>query len=137
MRNSHYDDWIARALATEGGHLSIGRGGFLLCFGEGSRLSGYDSDAVKAACIAAGLPVIDSCDVPFDAVIALAVHGPMVAVGRPVSPQPWHALSFVPLEAVARAYARAGAEVVNLPGDEAAAPDRDEKVHNQPRRMVP
>ena len=34
-----YDAYIARALATEGGHLSIGRGGATLHFERG-RLSG-------------------------------------------------------------------------------------------------
>lgn len=49
-----YDAYIARALATDGGHLSIGRGGFVLYFGRGARLSGYDCETIKAACIAAG-----------------------------------------------------------------------------------
>jgi len=51
-----YDTYISRALATDGGHLSIGRGGFSLYFGRGAHLSGYDCEPVKAACIAAGLP---------------------------------------------------------------------------------
>ena len=56
---NRYDDYIARALATPGGHLSIGRGGFALHF-ENARLSGYDDDVIKAVAVAAGLPVIDS-----------------------------------------------------------------------------
>jgi hypothetical protein len=55
-----YDDYVASALGTEGGHLSIGRGGFTLYYAHGARLSGYDCEQVKACCIAAGLPVIDS-----------------------------------------------------------------------------
>ena len=54
-----YDDYVASALGTEGGHLSIGRGGFTLYNAHGARLSGYDCEQVKACCIAAGLPVID------------------------------------------------------------------------------
>ena len=54
-----YADYLARAVATPGGHLSIGRGGFILHF-EHSRLSGYDCETNKAAAVAAGFPVIDS-----------------------------------------------------------------------------
>ena len=111
-----YRPYIESALATPGGHLSIGRGGFTLYYGEGARLSGYDLETVKAECIAAGLPVIDSLGVPFDAVLHLAVAGPMIAVGRDPDPAPWHALSFASLSAVAAAYAANGAEVWNLPG---------------------
>src|SRR5713101_296318 len=55
-----YDDYVASALRTEGGHLSIGRGGFILWYAGGARLSGYDCEQIKGCCIAAGLPVIDS-----------------------------------------------------------------------------
>ena len=53
-----YEDYIARALATQGGHLSIGRGGATLYFERGW-LSGCHEDRIKAEAIAAGLPVID------------------------------------------------------------------------------
>src|SRR5580693_6648501 len=89
-----YDTYIARAVVTEGGHLSIGRGGFGLHFGRGAHLSGYDCEPVKAACIAAGLPVIDSRGVEFAAVARLAIDGPMIAVGEPPSPPPYHALAY-------------------------------------------
>lgn len=110
-----YATEIARALATPGGHLSVGRGGFVLHF-ENARLSGYDCDAIKAEAIAAGLPVIDSRDVPFELVVVLAVSGPMVAVNAAPSPRPWHGFAYAPLEFVAAAYRQAGAEVINLPG---------------------
>lgn len=109
-----YDVYIVRALATEGGHLSIGRGGFSLYFGRGAHLSGYDCETVKAACIAAGLPVIDSRGVEFAAVARLAINGPMIAVGEPPSPPPYHAFACAPLALVAAAYRAAGAEVMNL-----------------------
>lgn len=112
---ARYDADIVRALATPGGHLSIGRGGFTLHY-ETARLSGYDCDTIKAAAIAAGLPVIDSREAPFDAVAQLAVRGPMIAVNQPPSARPWHALAYAPLAAVAAAYRRAGAEVHNIPG---------------------
>ena len=116
-----YDIYIAQALATEGGHLAIGRGGFSLYFDRGAHLSGYDCETVKAACIAAGLPVIDSRMVDFAAVAHLAIKGPMIAVGEPPSPPPYHALSFAPLAVVAAAYRSAGAEVWNLePGPRSA-----------------
>ena len=108
-------DYIASALKTEGGHLSIGRGGFILHFGYGSRLSGYDCDHIKLCCIEAGLPVIDSAIVDFHRAVRLSVNGPMVAVGRGADPPPWHALSFAPLGVVAKAYQEAGAEVFNIP----------------------
>ena len=73
---SHYADLIAEALSTEGGHLSIGRGGFILWYGDGCRLLGYDPKPIKAACIEAGLPVIDSRGVAFDAVARLVFRGP-------------------------------------------------------------
>jgi hypothetical protein len=62
------DDYIASALRTEGGHLSIGRGGFTLYYAGGARLSGYDCEPIKPCCIAAGLPVIDSRMVTFEEV---------------------------------------------------------------------
>jgi hypothetical protein len=104
---NRYDRDIARALATAGGHLSIGRGGFTLHY-ENARLEGYDCDTVKAAAIRAGLPVIDSRTVPFTIVAKLAVKGPMIAVNAPPSPRPWHGLSYAPLAAVAAAYRKAG-----------------------------
>lgn len=110
-----YGDLIARALATEGGHLAIGRGGFTLHFGRGAWLSGHDADAAKRACAAAGLPVIDSRGAPLDRVVELAVGGPMAAVGHAPCPGPHHALSYAPLAAVAERYRAAGAEVLNQP----------------------
>ncbi|MGE3874868.1 MAG: hypothetical protein AB7F74_18100 [Parvibaculaceae bacterium] len=53
---SRYKPDIDAALSTPGGHLSIGRGGFTLHFGNGARLSGYDIEPIKAECIAAGRP---------------------------------------------------------------------------------
>src|SRR5579871_877813 len=118
-----YGKYITSALQTEGGHLSLGHSGFILWFGRGCRLSGYDCEHIKASCIAAGLPVIDSRMVPFEDVVRLAVHGPMVAVGEEASPPPYHALSFAPLFVVAQAYRAAGAEVFNLPDPAAPAPE--------------
>ena len=77
---SHHKTYIEQALATPGGHLSIGRGGFSLHFGQGARLNGYDIVTIKAECIAAGLPVIDSLGVDYERVADIAVRGPMVAV---------------------------------------------------------
>jgi hypothetical protein len=116
------DDLIDRALATPGGHLSIGRGGFVLHYAEGSTLSGYACEDIKRVCIARGLPVIDSRMVPFPAVWDLAVKGPMIAVGREPHAAPWGALSYAPLQAVAGAYHAAGAEVFNIDLHENAQP---------------
>ena len=111
-----YDDYIASALRTEGGHLSIGRGGFTLYYARGAYLSGYDCEPIKARCIAAVLPVIVSRTVAFEDVARLAVRGPMTAVGEDPSPQPCHAFSYAPLAVVADAYRAAGAEVFNITG---------------------
>jgi hypothetical protein len=53
--------------------------------------------------------------VDFDQVARLSVNGPMAAVGKDADPPPWHALSFAPLGAVAKAYQEAGAEISNIP----------------------
>ncbi len=108
-------EYIARALTVEGGHLGIGCGGYTLYYARGATLSGYDVQPMKAACTAAGLPVVDSRTVDFDTVFDLAVKGPMIAVGEPASEPPWHALAYAPLAHVAGLYRAAGAEVINLP----------------------
>ena len=108
-----YDDYIQQAKLTPGGHLHIGRGGFTLHLGC-SRLSGYDRETVKTACIAAGVPVIDSRNVPLDVAAKLAVSGPMIAVNSDPDPRPWHAFTYAPLGVVAAAYRSAGAEVFNI-----------------------
>ena len=106
---------IARALSVEGGHLGIGRGGYTLYYARGCTLSGYDVAAMKAACIAAGLPVLDSRMVDFNTACDLAIKSPMIAVGEPASSPPWHAFAHAPLAHVAGLYRAAGAEVTNLP----------------------
>jgi len=113
-----YSADIAVAMATPGGHLSIGRGGFTLHYRDGATLSGYGCEAIKTQCIGAGLPVIDSRCVAFDVVVQLTLEGPLVAVGREPDPAPWHGLSYAPLHAVAIHYATAGAKVWNVPGVE-------------------
>jgi hypothetical protein len=110
-----YEEYVASALRTDGGHLSIGRGGYTLYYARGARLSGYDCEQVKACCIVTGLTVIDSRMVAFEDVVRLAVSGPMAAVGEEASPPPYHALSYAPLSLLARAYRAAGAEVFNIP----------------------
>jgi hypothetical protein len=121
-RRNGYDEYIAKALRTDGGHLSIGRGGFTLHFGRGATLSGYDCETIKAFCVAAGLPVVDSRMVAFEDVVRLAVRGPMAAVGEEPSPPPYHALSYAPLAVLASTYRAAGAEVFNISESAPAAP---------------
>lgn len=116
-----YSDDIASALATEGGYLAVGLGGFILHFRNGAMRSGYACETIKAQCIAAGLPVIDSRPVDFGAAARLALNGAMAAVGRKPDPAPWHGLSYAPLSAIAAAYAAAGAEVWNFPGLDTAS----------------
>ena len=106
---------IKRTLAVENGHLWIGRGDYTLHYANATTLSGYDVERMKADCIAAGLPVIDSRDLDFDLVMQLAYRSPLIAVGEPPDPQPWHALAKAPLQHVGDLYRAAGAEVINLP----------------------
>jgi hypothetical protein len=84
---SDYSADIYAELATQGGHLSIGRGGFTLHYSDGAMLSGYGCEAIKTQCIAAGLPVIDSRCVAFDVVAHLTLAGPLVAIGREPEPR--------------------------------------------------
>jgi len=118
-----YGDYITHALQTEGGHLSLGRGAFILYFGRSARFSGYGCEHVKACCIAAGLPVIDSRMVAFEDVVRLAVvdrwsRSAMRQARRPImrSPSPrsvwWR-----------KPYRAAGAEVFNLPDLAKPAPE--------------
>lgn len=118
--------YVRQALAVEGGHLFFGPNGAVLHFAPGARARGFPYEAIKAACLAAGLPVIDCRAVPFRPLYAVVVEGPMVAVGKPPDPRPWHSLSDVPLAHVAALYHAAGAAVSNVPGvpgpDAGAAP---------------
>lgn len=109
-----YTSYLDQSLSTEGGHLWIGHGGTTLYFGRGS-MRVYDTEVIKGQALAKGVAIIDSRSVPFAAVWDLAVKGPMAAVGRPASPAPWDALSFVPLDVIARSYGAAGATLFNLP----------------------
>ena len=116
-----YADDIAAALATKGGYLFVSSGGAIL-YKQDWQISGGNVPVLKAACITAGLPVIDSrCIDDEPGLWLLAVDVPMVAVGRDASPTPWKgAVSYAPLQYVAGLYRAAGAEVYNVP--EAAAP---------------
>lgn len=123
VRDENYA-YIAQALATPGGHLSIGPYGSTLHFARGSTLSGFHCDAMKAACAAAGLPVLDSRGLGVAARWSLAVRGPMVAVGEPADEPPYHALSQAPLAHVAALYRAVGGEVLNLPDSEGGTASR-------------
>lgn len=111
---------IVRALTTAGGHLFVGRNGYTLWYDRGCRLHGYDVEPMRAACIAAGLPVIEDREVAFETMARLVISGPMIAVGEEPSATPYHALSYAPLSDVAEEYRRAGAEVFNVQPDGAA-----------------
>ena len=108
--------YVRQALAVEGGHLFLGPNDAVLHFAPSARARGFPCEAIKAACLAASLPVIDCRAVPFGALYAVVVEGPMVAVGKSPDPQPWHSLSDAPLSHVAALYHAAGADVFNVPG---------------------
>ena len=109
------EEMIQKAKETSGGHLTVGRGGYTLHIEDGHTLSGYNIDRVKQLCIDAGLPVIDSRCVPFDAVAELAISGPMVAVGSAPRFFISRAFSYVSLSEWVESYRAAGAEIHNMP----------------------
>lgn len=108
--------YIRKALSVEGGHLFMGHGGATLHFARGAYVSGFECETIKAACLAAGLPVIDGRTIAFGPLYALVVEAPRVAVGKPADPLPWRSLSDAPLAHVAALYRAAGAAVFNVPG---------------------
>ena len=87
---------------------------FHVVYARGARLGGYDCEPVKACCVAADLPVIDSGMVAFEDVVRLAVSRPMPAAGDAPNSPP-HAFSDAPLAVLANAYRAAGAEVLAGP----------------------
>ncbi len=50
-------DYLAQALAVEGGHLFIGGGGWFLHYAQGATLHGYDLSVMKTRCVEAGLAI--------------------------------------------------------------------------------
>ena len=109
-------DCILQALASEGGHLEVSRFGHTLHYGRDRETDQGEVEELKRTCLAAGLPVIDTRDVPANLLGWLALSRPLVAVGRPADPRPWETLSFAPLRHVAKLYWDVGAEVSNMPG---------------------
>ena len=108
------DNYVTQALAVQGGHLAIGRGGFTLHFKRGATLSGYDSDDMKGRCVARGLPVIDTRAIPPDVLSVEVLRNPSIAVDEEPDPEPWSGLDKAPLAAIARRYHELGAAVFNV-----------------------
>ena len=109
------DAWIRQALAFEDGHLFIGKAGSVLCFRHGARLAGYDVEAAKAACIAAGLPVIDIRALDLETAIRVRNNEPRSDPGERPDARPFYGWAYGPLRTVAALYHAAGAEVANMP----------------------
>ena len=120
------DAYITQALAVQGGHLAIGRGGYSLHFKRGANLSGYDTEEMKARCIARGLPVIDTRDVPIDILTVEVIRNPMIAVDEEPDPEPWLCIDKAPLDAMARHYRDLGATVFNVALDDVPAASCEE-----------
>lgn len=112
LLTSNHTVEIGEALATPGGHLSIGRGGVTMFYGN-CRHSGFVVEEIMNHCVAAGLPVIDTRHLPIKTVLHL-VKCPMIAVNRDPDAEPYHSLSYAPLSYVAKLYAAAGAHVYNV-----------------------
>ena len=107
-------DHIRNALATEGGHLLVEHRSYTLLLEGGAWLGGYDLEPFKAACVAAGLPVIDVRPLDRASAFRLVGRTPMVAVGHPADDPPWTGETWAPLREVARLFRAGGAEVLNL-----------------------
>ncbi len=110
-------DAIRNALATEGGHLLVEARSYTLHLEGGATLSGFRIEAFKAACVAAGLPVIDTRTLDPVAAFLLVGRTPMVAINRPADPPPWTATTWASLRDTARLFRTGGAKVLNLDGD--------------------
>ena len=109
------DAWIRQALAFKDGHLFIGEGGSVLCFRPGARLAGYDVETTKAACLAAGLAVIDIRGLDVETALQAARDEPRPASGERPDARPFYGWAYGPLRSVAALYHAAGAEVANMP----------------------
>ncbi len=120
------DEYITQALAVQGGHLTIGRGGYTLHFKRGATLSGYDTDEMKDRCITAGLPVIDTREIPLDILTVEVIRNPLIAVDEETDPEPWGSLNKAPLAAIARRYHELGAAVFNVVLDDALVTSGEE-----------
>lgn len=107
--------WIRQALAFKDGHLFIGEGGSVLCFRPGARLAGYDVETTKAACLAAGLAVIDIRGLDVETALRVARDEPRPAPGERLDARPFYGWAYGPLRSVAALYHAAGAEVANMP----------------------
>ncbi len=114
--DGHTAERISSALAFADGHLFVDEGGYTLCDKCGGSLSGYDIEPVKAACIAAGLPVIDGRGLGIEVAVRLAHDdSPSTAPGDPPDALPWYGWAHGPLRTLAALYHAAGAEVANMP----------------------
>jgi hypothetical protein len=110
---------IAAAVAT-GGYCFIGHGGTSIHWenetGGETRLSTW-GDAVKAACIAAGVPTVDITMVLVEKCYGISVRGPLIAITKldlaRVGENPG-ALGYATLKTVADMWRSAGASVVNI-----------------------
>jgi len=124
-------------LAVEGGHLFIGHNGNLLYYACSAMLHGYDNDAMKAACIAAGLPVIDAPQVAITDLWPIVVSEPEAAVGTPEQLQSMDWTPYASLAVVAGLYQAVGAEVLNLPTATVTAQAAPERGWRQPGAQEP
>jgi hypothetical protein len=104
-------------------YASVGRGGWSIhChkvtsangLTSQSTLEGYGdaSDGMIKACIVLGLPVVDTTTISDEAIYD-TISIPLVAIDRPCDPEPYHGMSYAPLEYVISAYRKLGATVYN------------------------
>lgn len=105
---------LRAALATEGAHVSQGRGGTTIHYARGCTLKSYapvNQFAAARIAICLGVPFIDTRSVAHPRRL---IGLPLVAVGEPQDPEPWGAFSRAPLDVYARRAAELGAQITNL-----------------------
>lgn len=105
-----------RETISNGGYLSLGRGGYTLHCSAHSTVSGYgcDTSATVRAAKHLGIPCIDTRTIP-DSRIYDTISLPMVALSPDeADPRPWGSLSRAPLPVVAYLYRALGATVTGI-----------------------
>ena len=108
-----------REVVSNGGFLTIGRGGWSLNMSRHHRLSGYDGGIdfpIAQACVLLGIPILDSTTIPDERILeTLRLPMPVPEGEEDAEPEGgYHSFSLAPFSVVARMYAALGATVYNI-----------------------
>lgn len=111
-----------RDTLANGGHVTMGRGGFTLHISDNQTLSGY-GDQFFNACIQAGIKGWDSRHCDFMDVARVVIGMPMVSISRRNNDGMPYSLSYTSFDTVARAYKKIGAKLYNCELAKEAPPE--------------